>query len=266
MMLKPKNTLFRFISNFLFWIFRHKFFRTQNIIFSAILHARGYNNHSNNIASGESFFIEKILLPTNPKICIDIGANIGDYSQEILEKTSATVIAFEPLQTQYNYLKSRLQVFGNRAITVNEGVSNISGHMDINYHPERSEHASFSTSINKIDYVNNEFKQKSKTTTLDDWINQHKISRVDFIKIDVEGFEKEVLIGASKTILSFKPKFIQIEFNWHQLFRDTTLFYFSEILSNYYVYQLLHNNWIKRDPKDPFSNIYLYSNFVFVHK
>lgn len=265
MAIKLKNILVKFLRNFLFWIFRHKFIRTQNILLSAILHARGYNNFSNNIVSGESFFIEKILMPTNPKICIDIGANIGDYSQELLDKTSSTVIAFEPLHNQYSQLKSRLEIFGNRAILVNEGVSNISGYLDINYNPLQSGHASFSSSINKIDYINNEFKQKSKITTLDDWITQHQISRVDFIKIDVEGYEKEVIMGARKTILNLKPKFIQIEFNWHQLFRETTLLYFSELLNDYSVYQLLQNNWIKRDPKDPLSNIYLYSNFVFVH-
>ena len=61
-----------------------------------------------------------------------------------------------------------------------------------------------------------------------------------------------------------KPKFIKMEFNWHQLFRNASLNYFSELLPNYDVYQLVPNGWIRRDSKDPFSNIYLFSNFVFV--
>ena len=63
-----------------------------------------------------------------------------------------------------------------------------------------------------------------------------------------------------------QPKFIEIEFNWHQLFRKTTLNYFSEQLPNYDVYQLTFDNWIQRDPKDPLTNIYYFSNFIFVKK
>ncbi len=87
---------------------------------------------------------------------------------------------------------------------------------------------------------------------------------VDFIKIDTEGFESEVFKGAKNIIMEIKPKFIQIEFNWHQLFRNHSLLYFSELLQGYLVYQLIPNGWVLRDPKDPLTNIYSYSNFVFV--
>ena len=93
-----------------------------------------------------------------------------------------------------------------------------------------------------------------------------KIKEIDLIKIDTEGFEAEVFEGAKKTFTIIKPKFIQMEFNWHQIFRNTSLNFFAEKLPDYDVYQLIPNGWVKRDPKDPLVNIYLFSNFVFVRK
>jgi hypothetical protein len=36
-------------------------------------------------------------------------------------------------------------------------------------------------------------------------VEEHKINRVDFIKIDTEGFEKEVIMGASEVIKKYAP-------------------------------------------------------------
>ena len=44
------------------------------------------------------------------------------------------------------------------------------------------------------------------TVALDDFISKNNIPRVDFIKMDVEGAEADVLLGASKLIKQFRPK------------------------------------------------------------
>jgi hypothetical protein len=38
------------------------------------------------------------------------------------------------------------------------------------------------------------------------------------LKIDVEGFESDVFDGAQRIFSELKPKYIQIEFKWHQIF------------------------------------------------
>lgn len=42
--------------------------------------------------------------------------------------------------------------------------------------------------------------------TLDSYVAEHKLSRVDFIKLDVEGAELDVLRGATNSIATWKPK------------------------------------------------------------
>ena len=46
--------------------------------------------------------------------------------------------------------------------------------------------------------------------TLDFFIKKINLKRIDFIKIDTEGYELEVLKGAQNTIKKFKPNFIQL--------------------------------------------------------
>lgn len=53
--------------------------------------------------------------------------------------------------------------------------------------------------------------------TLDAVIAERSIDRVDLLKIDVEGFEREVLLGARETLRRFRPKLIV---EWHNAFFD----------------------------------------------
>ena len=48
--------------------------------------------------------------------------------------------------------------------------------------------------------------QEIKTISIDDFFAQYKLSKVDFIKMDIEGAEPSALRGAIKTLKQFKPK------------------------------------------------------------
>jgi FkbM family methyltransferase len=254
----------KLLKTFLISILRKNFFNLENLMLRTLLQVRGYGNHRSLRESGEDFFIEQILSPTNPQVCIDIGANIGDYSEALLKKTNASVFAFEPLLTEFNLISKRLEHYGSRFTPVNLGVGESSRTDVIRFNPNRATHASLWPDINKISYIKNEFSQGVQVVSLDDWCATVNLSTIDFIKIDVEGFEKEVLLGSIQTLRRYKPRFIQIEMNLHQLFRGNSLLYFSELLPEYVTYQLVLNGWERRNPCDPLSNLYLYSNFVFV--
>jgi len=240
--------------------------KINDLFLDICLRARGYNNYRNSKESGESFFINRILVPTNPRVCFDIGANIGNYSEELLTKTNATVYCFEPLPTTYALLKNKLSGYGHRLVAENKGVGSENRTLTIHFNPEAIEHASFSADVKKVSYVTNEMEIDVEVVTLDSYCAKNSITNIDFVKIDTEGFEAEVFKGALETFRKTQPKFIQIEFNWHQLFRNTSMNYFAENLPNYDVYQLIYNGWIKRDPRDPLTNIYHFSNFVFVRR
>ena len=240
--------------------------KVNNRLLDLALSALGYNNFRNMKESGEEFFIDKYLSNKPINLCFDIGANVGDYSNILLEKTNSKVISFEPLPFVFKKLSDNLANFSDRSVLINKGVGAKSETLTIHYNENASAHASFSEEVSQIDYLNNDDSLEIEVTSIDDYCRDNIITDVDLIKIDTEGFEKEVFEGTIETFENIQPKFIQIEFNWHQLFRNTSLNFFAEKLPNYNVYQLTYNSMRKVDSKLPYSNIYMFSNFVFIRK
>ena len=65
-----------------------------------------------------------------------------------------------------------------------------------------------------------------KTITLDTFCEKEKISKIDILKIDVEGFENNVFKGAKNLIDNNKINCIQMEYNTHHLFKGHSIYYF----------------------------------------
>jgi FkbM family methyltransferase len=244
-------------------------FANDNILALA-LHGRGYLNCCSPKATGEELFIKR-LARFGPKLCVDVGANGGDYSKTLLEYTSAKVIAFEPLPKAYAKLAKVGEAFPGRLVAVNQGVADKTGVLNLHFGDEDSELASFSSEVGEIEYVglHNRNVMLAKVTSLDDYfatVPRDESLEIDLIKIDTEGYEYEVLLGSRNIIESQKPRFIQIEFNWHQLFRNQSLWKLASHMRGYIPYQLLPygSGVIRRDPKAPETNIFNYSTFIFV--
>jgi len=265
--MKKITTVIYFIIKklYIFTFARSSMQKYNKILFNLTLCGMGYNNFTTRKISGEENFI-KLLSKYNPKICIDIGANVGNYSLFLLETTKTKVIAFEPLPNAFEKLSKIQKLYPNRLIAINKGVGNENKEMNIYFTEERTEHASFSAEVNLVSYVNNVNQVKVEVTSLDHWLknNRFDYNEIDLLKIDTEGFEYEVLIGAKDTIKTIRPKFIQIEYNWHQLFKNQSLFSLGLLLEEYTAFQLLPNGLCKRDLKNPESNIYSFSNFIFI--
>lgn len=136
--------------------------------------------------------------------------------------------------------------------------------LTINFNLAAMAHASFCKEVNQISYLNNNKTLDVPVISLDTYCERNYIDAIDLIKIDVEGFELEVFKGAYNVFNNIRPRFIQIVFNQHQLFRNTTLHFFGNQLKDYMTYQLLPGRWEKRDSRDSLSNIFQFSNFVFV--
>lgn len=243
--------------------------RLNNVVFQLALKGRGFNNCCDMSATGEAWFLNR-LSRTKPALCVDIGANIGQYSRAILEATGAVVFSFEPLPDAFSKLNKLKKQFPGRLQTFPMALGNTKGFSTLYFGDSKSELASLSEAVNQIEYVgaSNTSKMEVSIDKLDFYLEElQKVAKgIDFLKIDVEGYEWEVLDGATRVLSEMKPKFVQLEFNYHQLFRGHTLFTLAAMLPGYRVYQLLPGaaGMVERDPKDPLANIYSYTNFVFV--
>ena len=132
-------------------------------------------------------------------LCFDVGANIGNRITPLL-KIGATILAVEPQENCYKYLKHK---FGDRITIITKGLCE--KECIRKFHISNANTiSSFSDEwINSV--KNNRFKEyhwnKSidvEMTTLDKLIDEYGIP--SFIKIDVEGYELEVLKGLSRPI------------------------------------------------------------------
>jgi predicted O-methyltransferase YrrM len=105
------------------------------------------------------------------KTVVDVGANIGDFSMLCAVLGAKKVYAFEPDEKYFEILKNAIREngFENIIIPINK----------------------------KLGWLN-----KYEIIKLDSFLNGEE---VDFIKIDVEGNEANVLIGATNIIRKFKP-------------------------------------------------------------
>ena len=263
---------YKIISSIYIFIFGRKSMQfLNNIILSLTLNAKGYKNYGNFNKTGEKKFIRKVKKDLS--FCIDIGANIGAYTELLLNETKAKIISFEPLPQAFIELKKIEEKNLERLKVFNYAVGEKNEFLELNYSNDKSEKASFSKDLNKLSFYEFTKNKKIKTEvlTLDNFFNQNSHlfpSDIDLIKIDTEGFELEVIKGAIETIKKKKPRYIQIEFNWHQLFKGQTLYKFSKLLNYYELFQILPygNDLIKVDPNRPETNIYHLSNFVYIRK
>jgi FkbM family methyltransferase len=153
-------------------------------------------------------------------IMFDIGANIGIFSLSYaaLFKT-AQVYSFEPVPFIYETLEKNFSAnpeLSSHIHPFNFGLSNTSVEMELSI-PAKSQHQRYD-SENDLNcglfsiHGEGEDKILGKFMTLDSFFKEQKLERIDFMKIDVEGHEFEVLEGAKETIAQFNP-IIFMEFN-----------------------------------------------------
>ncbi len=95
--------IYNILSKFYVFIFGRKKLQFFNdIIFSLTLDAKGFKNYGSFKKTGEENLID--LIKNEVNCSLDIGANKGQYSQLLLEKTNSDLYSFEPLPHAYKEL------------------------------------------------------------------------------------------------------------------------------------------------------------------
>ena len=171
--------------------------------------------------------IKKFLskLDANIKVVYDVGSNNGDYSllfNEIFPKSK--IFSFEPNPKLYEQSLKKLSKYKNTKVikkAVGNSNKNILFKIDKNssltsslaIHNKRSR----TYRIKKFLYGNTyEDKINIKLIKLDTFIKKKGVPNL--VKIDVEGFEEEVLKGISKNLK--KIEIIMIEFHFDKLYKN----------------------------------------------
>jgi FkbM family methyltransferase len=182
-----------------------KFFAGPDNKLESSLLLPGENYDRNNFTA-----IEEIIKEGD--ICFDIGANIGIYSVVLskLSGNAGNVHSFEPVNHIRQRLKANCKLNGFQDININNialGAENSTVDMfQIKQGMFRGGTSTFVENDNVESLGKDKFDVcKVNVVQLDEYVKEQNLSKIDFMKIDVESFEWQVLQGGQKTIREFSP-------------------------------------------------------------
>jgi FkbM family methyltransferase len=133
-------------------------------------------------------------------LCIDIGANVGQFAENIRRMGfDGTILSFEPQSSAFEVLKKKANV-QNKWQVFNHAMGDNNEELFINVSKN-----SVSSSIMNIEETHLHAAPESKFTAkekisvqrLDDFVKQSGLKDPFFLKIDAQGYEAKILDGAS---------------------------------------------------------------------
>jgi FkbM family methyltransferase len=208
------------------------------------------------------------LIQIEPKIIIDAGAHIGEYSKLFLKNFSKIkkIYCFEPQESIFKILKNNFKN-NNKVKCINKALGHKVKKSFFNegYHERSSTFLEVNEdslfykvkSLILFGKITNMIKKVNKVevSTIDFYFNKKK--NIDILKIDVEGYELNVLKGALTLIKQNKIKVLLIEITTHNMFKR----YSSKKIESF----LLENNFVlfsrHKFPLYPFEDrIYLHKS------
>lgn len=158
-------------------------------------------------------------------IVLDIGAHKGVFSifASYFAK-KGRIYSFEPFKENFEGLKRNIKLNKMKnIIVINKAVSNKTGTKDLILSDSSTKHSFYFNKDNKTKKV------KVKTISLKDFVKQNKINNINFLKIDAEGAEYNILFSCPNEIFKLIEK---ISMECHNLNKKYNVFSLRNFLKN----------------------------------
>lgn len=220
--------------------------------------------------SGEAIAMRGILdkIPHQNIVFFDIGGNVGNFSKEVLKiiEEQSKQVSLHIFEPQPKCLATLRKVFQNDVrVTINPvALSSEKGEATFYTNYEGSTWGSL-VKREKWGVVN---PTVVPTDTLDNYVAQHAIQKIDYLKVDVEGNEMQVLKGAANSISKKIVSTIQFEYGGTFQDADTSLKeVFDFLLPFYKIYKIIDDgNMLVKETFTSDMEDYKYSNFIGILK
>lgn len=203
------------------------------------------------------YFLRKIN--SVEPIIFDVGSNDGDFANKALEIfPTSKVYAFEPNKERKIFSSKDPRITAFPVGISNKKEKNIL-HIHGDYHAHSSFHMRphFNSSLTR-QYV-------CESTTIDEIVIENKIKNVDYLKIDTEGHELEVLEGSKNSLENLSIKSGQFEYGgtWSEkgVSFKNALYFLTNL--NFKVFLISEDNNLIDASR--FSDDWSYRNFFFIH-
>jgi FkbM family methyltransferase len=215
----------------------------------------GYGN-GNPATNGEYRLLDE--LPEAPTV-FDVGAHHGDYAAAVLDRRpNATVYCFEPSAQTFQVLATRV---GDRARLHAAALSDQTGTRILYGDRVGSPMASLFRRDLRWLGVESSVEQTVETETLDRVCFAEGIDHIDLLKIDAEGADHLVLLGARRMLEQRRIARIMFEYGGTALDSHFFMRDFYRLLDGFTLYRVLPDGLLPLGPYREHLEIAHYSNY-----
>jgi FkbM family methyltransferase len=241
------------------------FYRFNKLLFNLSIRGLGIYSHN----TGESYFYLKLLpkiIKNQQPVIFDVGAYLGENALQLHKiLPESRIFSFEPNPRCFERLKNvesnNIMIFncalGDKTKKIKlfeKNILKITKHSSL-YKEVISDLHRSELSQYEIDMI-----------TLDEVCEINNIKYIDFLKIDTEGNELNVLKGGKSLIKDNSIRCIQFEFNTMNVISRVFFRDFIKLLENYRFYRMLPGGLIKLNKKVLYTEIYGLQNIVAISK
>lgn len=211
------------------------------------------------LESGERWLIERVA--SYGERFIDVGANVGDWLGMVKESMRGRTfagLAFEPSRSAYEALEGRFR--GEPRITLfNVALGSALGSLTFFEEPDAGRGSTL-----VADFMRTQGTTRTVTvTTLDTMLREVDWTYADFLKVDAEGYDLQVLRGACEALAERAFGVVQFEYNraW-QLAGDTLRAAYALLEANGYRLFVLKRDGLYTLNYLRYEEYFEYTNFV----
>lgn len=183
----------------------------------------------------------------------DVGANVGQSAREYLEKfPGAQIYSFEPVRSTFRQLEANLKGQDRvRCFQLAFGALPQQGTMVLQ---DKSVMSFLSSAARPSSGEENAITEQVEVATLDEFCRRHRVDRINYIKIDTEGGDMNVLQGAQQLLAEQSIDLVQLEAGmnihntWHVALETLKQYLESRNYFLFGVYEQVHE-WPAKEPQ-----------------
>ena len=175
-------------------------------------------------------------------VVLELGANLGSETLIVsrLVGSEGHVYGFEPNPYTFKRLQRNIEINGISNVDIYElAIGENNTEIYFNIYPENSSNPGMSSK-----YVENPCTKKInvKQVTIDSFMQQHNITKLDFLKLDIQGAEIDALNGARNTIAKYRPIIFAEAYSEEQVAHNHTQQMYDMLMAYGYKIFLIEDN------------------------
>ncbi len=223
-----------------------------------------YENWNYDITSnGEKDVIMK-MSAFQPTRMLDVGAHIGEYTKTWVKIMPDTEIhAFEITPSTFAILSENIH---DHNVRLNPfGLASFDGSIEVNCYPDFRWNSCYQRP--ESDLSSKAKVIQAKVMKGSSYMKKHNIGSIDFLKMDVEGAEYEILLGFQKRLKDASIKVIQFEYGYPNIVAKKLLYDFYKLLEDCdYMIGKIYPKYVEFREYMPEHEDFRGPNYLAVHK